>query len=135
MLFAYVNQQGAIVETHNDSTVEQLPNGAVLLAEELFDKRFNLRWNGETWVELPQLAPPQVLPIITAFGLRQALNKLGLRKQTEAAIASADVSMMDAWEYATHFSSDHFFIVELTRILQWSEQQVEEIFKLAAASG
>lgn len=85
--------------------------------------------NGPTPLQDPVL-PRQIT--VSAYQLRKALNRLGLRDQVEAAVSSsADREIQDGWEYAAEFQSDHVFVIAMAASLGMSSEEMRSLFELA----
>jgi hypothetical protein len=72
---------------------------------------------------------------VPAHHLRRALRDAGLRDQVEALIASlpTDHALRDDWEYAPHIRRDALGIEQVRQALGLTNDQVDEIFRAAAA--
>ncbi len=74
------------------------------------------------------VVPRSVLP--RAF--RLALNEAGLRDAVETAVAGADQTTKDTWEYANSIERHHPLMISMAAQLKISDQQLDDLFRLAA---
>lgn len=77
----------------------------------------------------PVPVPAEVSP----WQMRRALNAANLRATVEAAVAAADQDTRDGWEYATTIKRDNAMITAMAAGLDFSTQQVDDLFILAAS--
>jgi hypothetical protein len=80
---------------------------------------------------LPELPAPPTRVSVSPWQIRKALNISGLRDAVEAAIAAADVTTKDAWEYATEFERDHSLVVSLGGAMGKTVEEMDALFELA----
>lgn len=73
-------------------------------------------------------APRDVPQSVTAFQVRAALRRAGLRDQAEAAIAAAGGEQADAWEYEPTLQRASQFIAWLTQALDMSPSEMDALF-------
>lgn len=64
--------------------------------------------------------------------VRLALNQLGLRAAVEAVVLAASTDTQDMWHYATAFKRTDVTLVAMAASLGMSNQQLDDIFLLAA---
>lgn len=83
-----------------------------------------------------QAAPPPPAPelvvSVTPLQMRRALNHTGLRSSVEAAVAGADQDTKDAWEFASEIRRDNSLLLGMATQLGMTEQQLDDLFALAA---
>lgn len=70
---------------------------------------------------------------VSPWQMRRALNQLGLRATVEAAVAVADQDTKDGWEFATEFRRDNALLGAMAANLNMSEQDLDDLFTLAAS--
>ena len=73
------------------------------------------------------------IPSITPWQIRKALNQLGLRDAIEQAVASADQTTKDAWEFATSFVRTDPLVVAMQSVLGKTDAEVDALFMLGAS--
>ena len=78
-------------------------------------------------------APIAVPKTITPYQARVVLTAAGLRDIVEAAVAAADATTKDAWEYATVIERDSPFIVGMGTLLNLTVEQIDTLFLMAAS--
>lgn len=80
-------------------------------------------------------APPlESLPLrCSPWQMRKALNQLGLRAGVEAAVAGADQTTKDGWEFATEFVRDDDLVQTMGAALGKTEAEMDQLFALAAS--
>jgi hypothetical protein len=140
MRYAIIDQQGRIVEAHNNDTLSELPEGAILLSDEQWPDRFNLRWSGSQWVldPLPEPEPDitaiREAMIVTRFQARAALYIEGLFDQVNAAMTDpqADGLARLAWTDAQTFHRTSPTVIAMGAALGFSDAQLDDLFTLAA---
>lgn len=75
---------------------------------------------------------PAILPIsVTPWQIRKALNATALRASVEAAVAAADQTTQDAWQYALEFRRNNALVINLGLALGKTEQELDAMFALA----
>jgi hypothetical protein len=73
--------------------------------------------------------PVAIVPAsVTPYQARIAINAAGLRSAVEAAVASADQGVKDAWEYGVEVRRDSPFIVAMQGGLGLTDAQVDALF-------
>jgi hypothetical protein len=86
------------------------------------------------WAAL--LPPPSLLiPAVTPWQIRKALNALGLRAAVEAAVKASDQNTQDAWQYATEFRRDNPLVTNIGLALGKTSEEVDALFELALNDG
>jgi hypothetical protein len=82
-----------------------------------------------------QVIEPISTPVIsvTPWQIRKALNQLSLRDAVEAAVASADATTKDAWNYAQEFLETDPLVIALCAALGKSDEERHTLFQLAAS--
>lgn len=97
-------------------------------------------FNGSSWVVeiIPPVptpdVPPEPLPTVltcSPWQIRKALNATGLRGAVEAAVATADQTTKDAWEFAQEFRRDNPLIAAVASALGKTEAEIDDLFALA----
>lgn len=79
------------------------------------------------------VVPTPVPASVTPRQIRQAMTAAGLRASVEAAIAAADQDTKDWYEFATEFRRDHAMVAALASALSVTEQQLDDLWTLAAS--
>lgn len=71
---------------------------------------------------------------VTNYQLKQALNTNPAdRAAVDALVAgSGDQNMIDGWNHASVFKSDHALFVGAVALLGWSQEKVDDLLRLAA---
>lgn len=90
----------------------------------------------EDGVLVPYTPPPPAPTVphsVSPWQMRRALNQLGLRATVEAAVAVADQDTKDGWEFATEFRRDNALLGAMATNLNMSEQDLDDLFTLAAS--
>lgn len=79
--------------------------------------------------------PPEPPPVIacTPWQMRKALNAAGLRAAVEAAVAGADQTTKDGWEFATEFRSDDALLLALGVALGKTPDEIRALISAASA--
>jgi hypothetical protein len=82
---------------------------------------------------IPPPPKPQVIPaVVSAWGMRKALNQLGLRKSVEDAVAaSIDQNLKDGWQYAREFNRTDDLVVAMGASLGKTPAEMDALFILA----
>lgn len=73
-----------------------------------------------------------MLKPLSAWQVRKVLTLFNLRTQVEAAVASADQSTKDAWQYANEFQRDSVLLNGMAQALGMSETQLDQLFAIGA---
>ena len=81
----------------------------------------------------PELQIEPVPDRVTPLQMRRALTQAGLRAQVETYVYTLDQDAQDAWEYATEIRRDSSFIAAGAIALDLSSEQLDELFRTAAA--
>lgn len=76
----------------------------------------------------PQPAPSCVTP----RQIRLALTQAGLRSVVEQAVAGGSQDLKDWWEYALEIERNNSLVVGMAQQLGITEQQLDDLFRLAA---
>lgn len=69
---------------------------------------------------------------VTPRQIRLALNQTGLRSTVEQAVAGGSQDLKDWWEYALDIERDNALVVGMAAQLGITEQQLDDLFRLAA---
>ena len=77
--------------------------------------------------------PPPPVPVlnVSPWQMRRALNEMGLRAAVESAVAGADQTTKDAWEFATSFRRDNAMIAAVAAALGKTSADLDALFALA----
>jgi hypothetical protein len=88
-------------------------------------------WNGSAIV----LAPPPVPAAVTPRQMRKAIRQAELKPAVDAFVATFDPDgeEIEAWEYAVEIVRDDPFIAMAVAGLGWSDEQADDLFRLAAS--
>lgn len=70
--------------------------------------------------------------VVTMRQARTALSRSGLLAAVNAAVAAADEETKIAWEFSTEVQRDFPLVQTLAAALNLSEQQLDDLFTLAA---
>lgn len=89
---------------------------------------------GDFGVIAPYVAPPPVVPSsVSAWQIRKALNRMGLRAAVEAAVAACgDQDTIDGWDTARDFLRNDPLVVGMGTALGKSAAEMDALFILAA---
>lgn len=80
----------------------------------------------------PTPPEPVVVPAVSPWQIRKALNQLGLRQAVETAVASAAQDIKDGWEFATTFNRADPLVVAMGQALGKNDAELDALFLLAA---
>jgi hypothetical protein len=71
---------------------------------------------------------------VTNYQIKQALNTVPADRQAVDSLvaASGDQNMIDGWNHAATFKSDHPLFVGAVSSLGWSQEKVDDYLRLAA---
>jgi hypothetical protein len=106
------------------------PGEAVLVDVEADPKRYRVVSGAVTPIEQPE---PSLVPVsVSPWQIRRALNQLGLRASVEQAVAAADQDVKDGWEFATEFRRDNPLVAAFGQQLGITEEELDQLFILAA---
>ena len=72
------------------------------------------------------------IPSITPWQVRKALNQLGLRDAIEQAVAGADQTTKDAWEFATEFVRTDPLVAVIQAVLGKTDEETDALFILGS---
>lgn len=53
MKYAKIDDKGLMTEAFNDETLDELPEGGILMTESDWANRWNVMWDGSSWAPLP----------------------------------------------------------------------------------
>lgn len=139
MRYAFIDDEGRVLSAHNDDTVDELPDGAVLIDESQFEDRFNLRWTGHTWIQdaadIGDAVIHQAKVQVSRFQLFAALLELGeLDKALDWAKNEAEPLHKLALEMSPVFSPASDTIKALAVDLDWTDEFVQHLFERAATA-
>lgn len=123
VLESYTNGTSAWFTPAGDAFTVPVPGTNVLLGE----------------VEQPSWAHPDPEPplqppprSVTPRQARIALNQMGLRQQVEDAVNAAGQDIQDTWQYAVSIDRDHWTFQALAAELGFTEQQLDDLFRIAS---
>lgn len=68
------------------------------------------------------------LPELSAWQVRKVLSANGLRDVAEAAVAASDISVQDAWKYATSYMRDNPILNAMAVQMNISQNQLDQMF-------
>ncbi len=82
----------------------------------------------------PEPADPIPVPpiIVTPRQIRQALTRLGLRAQVEAAVSVGDQDFKDWWEFSTQVEENHQMVTDMAQLLGIGGTELHALFLLGA---
>jgi hypothetical protein len=90
------------------------------------------KWVASGGITEPADPAPPAPPIsVTPWQIRKALNAAGLRAAVESAVAAADQTTQDAWQYATEFRRDNPLVNAVASALGKSASEIDALFALA----
>ena len=78
----------------------------------------------EPSIQVPQQVSPRQI--------RQALTKLNLRTEVEAAVAAGNQDLKDWWEFSTIFERNHEQVIQMGTALNQTSSQLDDLFIQAA---
>ncbi|MFD1189761.1 hypothetical protein [Phenylobacterium conjunctum] len=78
------------------------------------------------------MPPTPILPV-SRMQAKLALNAAGLLEDVEAAVASASREVQIYWTEVSELHRDHSILIEMTDALGWTSEQVDDLFRAAAA--
>lgn len=113
-------------------TILRLSDNAVIPKDERNkDYKEYLKWLDEGNTPSPE--DPAIEPEIqcSAYQIRVALNHFELRASVEECITNSDLSVKDAWLYASTFMRGHPFVSDMQSRLGLSDAEVDAIFQYA----
>lgn len=117
--------------TNFNSVVRQEDGATIPFDTDNTDYQAYQAWVGQG--NTAEAADPIVTPAITVspWQIRKALNQLNLRTDVENAVAAADQTTKDGWEFATEFKRDDPTVAAIGTALSKTEAEVDAIFDLA----
>lgn len=80
---------------------------------------------------LTQVEPPAPPLVVSAWQIRKALSRLGLRAAVESYIAAADQDTKDGWQFAPEFERDNGMIAIAAADLGKTPEEIDALFALA----
>lgn len=86
------------------------------------------------WVQEDRPVPPPPVPgpiVVSPRQIRQALTRVNLRDQVEAAVAAGDRDIKDWWEFATQVEENHPMVVGTATGLGVGADALHDLFLLA----
>lgn len=139
MKYAFFNQDGRIDTAHNDDTVKDVPAGAKELTDDQWNKRFDLRLQGDELIDDPLPAPVPVTIVPNRVSMRQArlaLLQAGLLDDVAAAIEAMQSPQKEAaqieWEYSQEVHRDKALVLALAPALGLDAAALDQLFITAA---
>lgn len=89
-------------------------------------------WDGAVFTPAPP-APVPVPSSVTPLQMRKALRQVGLKPAVDAYVASlADEEAVEEWEYAISMERGNPMLNSAAALLGMTEEQVDDLFRLAA---
>jgi len=73
-----------------------------------------------------------VVQSVTPLQARRAMRQTGVLDAVKAAVGT-NPEMQDAFDYATSFNRESTFIAQAQALLQWTDAQIDDLFRLAAS--
>lgn len=114
-------------------------NGNIIGELELPDETSEAEWEFQLGSYICEdIVPPKILPDVTPRQIRQALTLTGItEQQIDEAINSfpEPIKTMATieWQYSTMFQRTRPLVLEVQQILEWTDEQVDALWKLAAS--
>ncbi len=130
MRFAIVTAKGQ-VENIVEAPADYRPPDDLIAIEAIGSVAPRWTWDGETFS--PPESTQHVPDSVSDLQIRLALNVLGLRDAAEAVIAGGSQGLRDYWDRSLQIHRDHPFVDEAAIALNKSRQEIDELFRLAAA--
>ena len=115
---------GSIVRSSDQSNIPSDPKNT--------DYQTYLDWVSQGGVPDPYVAQTPPIPDVSPRQIRQALTRLGLRAQVEAAVAAGDSDLKDWWEFSAPFERVHPQVVAMGDALGVKPEQLDNLWNLAA---
>ncbi len=81
------------------------------------------------------LEKPPVPASVTPLQIRKALRHVGLKEAVDAMLANVPEEVAEEWEYATAIDRHNSTLLAAARGLGMSDEQVDDLFRLAASLG
>jgi hypothetical protein len=78
---------------------------------------------------VPPTPPPSP---VTPLQIRRALNSVGMRSQVEAILVAASQDAKDAWEFASEINRYDPMLCTMASSLGMTEEEIDQVFTLAA---
>ena len=82
---------------------------------------------------LPTLSLPPYFAPVSPWQIRKVLNAAGLRSAAEAAVAAADQTTKDAWEFASMYERKNPMIARMEAALGKTPAEIDALFVAAAS--
>lgn len=91
-------------------------------------------WSEEGgFVAPPETEPEIIVPqSVTPLQARRALRQAGIKAEVDAYVATLDEEAQEAWEYALAIERNNPIVVGAGAALGMTEQQIDDLFILAA---
>ena len=127
---AYSPDTGELIVTNNPGAWMGLTD----LVPPVFDRATQGCFFREgAWVIVDAVIAPVVKPpiIVTPWQIRKALNATGLRESVESAVAAADTTTKDAWQYATSFVRTDPLLDGMAKVMGKTDAEIDALFELA----
>lgn len=125
MIAHQLNQDNIIINTIVVDSLDFLPN---LIDASIGGSIGDTVLNGQV---IPKSIKIMV-PDVTGFQLRLALNAKGLRTLVETVVQQGTQDIKDGWEYASIFTRQHPLILALEPALGLTSDQIDAVFILAS---
>ncbi len=126
-MYAHVIKDGVVVNTVVVDSIDGHPDMI-----EATDGGIGWLYDGEN-ISPPPSTPAAIPASVSPRQIRQALTRAGLRNQVETTISVADRDTKDWWEFATSIERNHPQVVAMSVALGQTEQQIDDLFVLAAS--
>lgn len=111
--------------------VPATPQGKRLTGYTLgLDRRGQPKVQAATFEPLP---PPAVPRTVSRMQAKLALHAQGLLDDVEAAVAAAPREVQIYWTEVAELHRDHAILNQMTGALGWTSEQVDDLFRAAAA--
>ncbi len=105
-----------------DDVGSRILNGEVVELSLAEKKAIVDEWNANLLIKT--FAP------LSAWQVRKVLTQFGLREQVESAVAQADQTTKDAWEYAKEFERDNPVLLGMAQMLGLTDEQLDTMFEI-----
>lgn len=122
-MYTLTTDKTAVIES-STGTYIPLPAGGEA------GNRYN-KWLSEGNIPNPAAVPIEPIIVVSPWQIRKALNSLSLRELVESAVALADQTTKDAWQYATEFLESDNLVIALGTSLGKTKEEIHQIFLLA----
>ena len=118
--------------TNDNSVIRLADNATIPFDTKNQDYQFYLEWLNGGHVASPADALPNKQRVTMAQA-RLALHQQGLLSFVDAAIAQAGQAAQIEWEFRSSIERDHPLVNAIKQQLSWTDQQIDDLFELAAS--